>query len=160
MIDKHAQQRLNKLIEAAKATEATVHPCGTVLESADLVNGCYVQPTLVWDIDHTHTLVTEEQFGPVLPILEYESLPELFEELNGQDYGLSGSVWGSNLTELKTIASQRQTGRVFINAARAMGQFAGELPAGGHKHSGIGWEKSVFGLREYYQYQTINGPIR
>jgi acyl-CoA reductase-like NAD-dependent aldehyde dehydrogenase len=160
VIDKQAQQRLNKLIEAAEAAGATVHPCGTVLESADLVNGCYVQPTLVWDIDHAHTLVTEEQFGPVLPILEYESLPELVEELNGQDYGLSGSVWGSNLTELKTIASQLQTGRVFINAARAMGQFAGELPAGGHKHSGLGWEKSVFGLREYYQYQTINGPIR
>jgi len=49
---------------------------------------------------------------------------------------------------------------VFINAARAMGHFAGELPAGGHKHSGLGWEKSVFGIREYYQYQTINGPIR
>ena len=160
VIDKHAQQRLHKLIEVAEAAGATVNPCGTVLESADLLNGCYVQPTLVWDIDHAHTLVTEEQFGPVLPILEYESLPELVEELNGQDYGLSGSVWGSNLIELKTIASQLQTGRVFINAARAMGQFAGELPAGGHKHSGLGWEKSVFGLREYYQYQTINGPIR
>ena len=160
VIDKDAQQRLNKLIDTVKATDATVRPCGTVLESADLVNGCYVQPMLVWDIDHADILVTEEQFGPVLPILEYESLSELVGELNSQDYGLSGSVWGSDLTELKNIASQLQTGRVFINAARAMGQFAGELPAGGHKHSGLGWEKSVFGLREYYQYQTINGPIR
>jgi acyl-CoA reductase-like NAD-dependent aldehyde dehydrogenase len=159
VIDRDAQQRLNKLIETVRTMGANIRSCGTVLESADLVNGCYVQPTLVWDIDQTHPLVTEEQFGPVLPILGYESLPELIEELNGQDYGLSGSVWGSDLADLKDIASQLQTGRVFINAARAMGQFAGELPAGGHKHSGLGWEKSVFGLREYYQYQTINGPV-
>ena len=158
VIDRDAQQRLIRLIETVEATGATIRPCGTILESADLANGCYVQPTLVWNIAHTHTLVTEEQFGPVLPILEYQSLSELIEELNDQDYGLSGSVWGSDLTDLKHTASQLQTGRVFINAARAMGQFSGELPAGGHKHSGLGWEKSVFGLREYYQYQTINGP--
>ena len=159
VIDLDAQQRLTKLIEMVKATGATIRTCGTILESADLANGCYVQPTIVWDIDHAHTLVMEEQFGPVLPILDYESLPELIDELNDQDYGLSGSVWGSDLTDLKDTASQLQTGRVFINAARAMGQFSGELPAGGHKHSGLGWEKSVFGLREYYQYQTINGPV-
>jgi acyl-CoA reductase-like NAD-dependent aldehyde dehydrogenase len=69
-------------------------------------------------------------------------------------------LWGSDLTELQDIAKHIEAGRVFINAARAMGHFAGELPAGGHKHSGLGWEKSVFGLREYYQYQTINGPSR
>lgn len=160
VIDKGAQQRLNKLIEIVEATNATVRPCGTILESADPVNGCYVQPTLVWNIDQSHTLVTEEQFGPVLPIIEYENLSELIEALNDQNYGLSGSLWGSDLTELHDIASRIEAGRVFINAARAMGHFAGELPAGGHKHSGLGWEKSVFGIREYYQYQTINGPIR
>ena len=160
VIDKDAQQRLNKLIEKVKAANATVRPCGTVLESADPVNGCYVQPTLVWNIDHAHNLVTEEQFGPILPILEYENISELIEALNNQNYGLSGSLWGSDLTELQDIARHIEAGRVFINAARAMGHFAGELPAGGHKHSGLGWEKSVFGLREYYQYQTINGPTR
>jgi len=160
VIDKDAQQRLNKLIEKVKAANATVRPCGTVLESADPVNGCYVQPTLVWNIDHAHTLVTEEQFGPILPILEYENLSDLIAALNNQNYGLSGSFWGSNLTELQDLARHIEAGRVFINAARAMGHFAGELPAGGHKHSGLGWEKSVFGLREYYQYQTINGPSR
>ena len=160
VIDKDAQQRLNKLIEKVKAANATVRPCGTVLESADPVNGCYVQPTLVWNIDHAHNLVTEEQFGPILPILEYENISELIEALNNQNYGLSGSLWGSDLTELQDIARHIEAGRVFINAARAMGHFAGELPAGGHKHSGLGWEKSVFGLREYYQYQTINGPCR
>ena len=160
VIDKDAQQRLNKLIEKVKAANATVRLCGTVLESADPVNGCYVRPTLVWNIDHAHTLVTEEQFGPILPILEYENLSELIEALNNQNYGLSGSLWGSDLTELQDIASHIEAGRVFINAARAMGHFVGELPAGGHKHSGLGWEKSVFGLREYYQYQTITGPTR
>ena len=70
----------------------------------------------------------------------------------------SGSVWGANLEELSAVAREIEAGRVFINAARAMGDFSGELPSGGHKHSGIGWEKSTFGLREYYQYQTINGP--
>ena len=158
VIDNDAQLRLNKLIATVKSTNATVRPCGTVLESADLTNGCYVQPMLVWDIDQSHHLVAEEQFGPILPIIGYDNLPRLIEDLNDQDYGLSGSVWGSNLGELRDVASSIQAGRVFINAARAMGGFSGELPAGGHKHSGLGWEKSVFGLREYYQYQTINGP--
>ena len=160
VIDNDAQLRLSKLISTAKSTNATVRPCGSVLESADLTNGCYVRPTLVWGIDQSHHLVAEEQFGPILPIIAYENLPQLIEELNDQDYGLSGSVWGSNLGELRDVASSIQAGRVFVNAARAMGGFSGGLPAGGHKHSGLGWEKSVFGLREYYQYQTINGPTR
>ena len=56
----------------------------------------------MWDIDHQNTLVTEEQFGPVLPILEYESLPELIEELNDQDYGLSGPFGAQISPTLKT----------------------------------------------------------
>lgn len=158
VIDKEAQQRLSALIDQTRACNAVIRPCGTILESADLNNGCYVQPTLVWNVEQSHPLVVEEQFGPVLPILGYDDPSELVEELNSEDYGLSGSVWGANLEELSAIAHEIEAGRVFINAARAMGSFSGELPSGGHKHSGIGWEKSTFGLREYYQYQTINGP--
>jgi acyl-CoA reductase-like NAD-dependent aldehyde dehydrogenase len=158
VIDEEAQQRLSALIDQTRASNAVIRPCGTILESADLTNGCYVQPTLVWNIEQSHPLVVEEQFGPVLPILGYDDPSELVEELNSQDYGLSGSVWGTNLEELSAVAHEIEAGRVFINAARAMGSFSGELPSGGHKHSGIGWEKSAFGLREYYQYQTINGP--
>ena len=159
VIDDDAQHRLNTLIDQTRSCNAVVRPCGTILESADLRNGCYVQPTLVWNIEHSHPLVIEEQFGPVLPILGYDNTLELVKELNSEDYGLSGSVWGANLEELSTVAREIEAGRVFINAARAMGDFSGELPSGGHKHSGIGWEKSTFGLREYYQYQTINGPV-
>ncbi len=160
VIDEEARRRLRILLDqTAGASNAVIRPCGKILESADFINGCYVQPTLIWNIDHSHPLVVEEQFGPILPILEYDNLSELIQELNGQDYGLSGSVWGAKLEELSAVAHEIEAGRVFINNARAMGGFSGELPSGGHKHSGIGWEKSVFGLREYYQYQTINSPI-
>ena len=159
VIDKEAQQRLSALIDQTRACNAVIRSCGSILESADLTNGCYIQPTLVWNIVHSHPLVVEEQFGPVLPILGYDDPLQLVDKLNSEDYGLSGSVWGANLEELSAVAHEIEAGRVFINAARAMGGFSGELPSGGHKHSGIGWEKSTFGLREYYQYQTINGPV-
>lgn len=158
VIDKVAQDRLKKLTEEAYLANAIVEHCGTTLDSADLVNGCYVQPTLIWKISHSHPLVVEEQFGPVLPILSFERLDTLINEINNQEYGLSGSLWGSDLSKLQAFAKAISVGRIFVNSARAMGDFSGKLPAGGHRQSGLGWEKSVFGLREYYQYQTINGP--
>lgn len=159
VIDKFAQTRLEKLISEARQAGAAIKACGAILDSVDLANGCYVRPTLVWNVDRLHPIVIEEQFGPILPVLPYNDLPQLIQELNGQKYGLSGSIWGSDLHKLNAIAQSIHVGRVFINAARAMGAFSGQIPAGGHRQSGLGWEKSVFGLREYYQYQTVNGPV-
>ena len=123
VIDNEAQQRLSALIDQTRACNAVIRPCGSILESADLTNGCYIQPTLVWNIVHSHPLVVEEQFGPVLPILGYDDPSQLVDKLNSEDYGLSGSVWGANLEELSAVAHEIEAGRVFINAARAMGEF-------------------------------------
>ena len=57
VIDKEAQQRLSALIDQTRACNAVIRPCGTILESADLTNGCYVQPTLVWNIEQSHPLI-------------------------------------------------------------------------------------------------------
>ena len=156
VIDKLAQGRLNSLIQSAKDSGAVVRSGGVTLPTADLQNGCYVLPTLIWDVDSSHSIVAEEQFGPILPIVKYTDIEQVIDEINSQEYGLSGSVWGADSTTCSMYASRLEVSRVFINAAKPNGAFAGELPAGGHKQSGVGWEKSIYGLREYYQYRTIN----
>lgn len=156
VIDHAQQSRLQGLIARARADGAEVEALGQWCPSADLAAGCYVQPHLVTAIAADHPLVLEEQFGPILPVVTYTDLDAALDEVNRTEYGLSGSVWGNDSAALQALAVRMEAARVFMNSPRPLGAIADQMPAGGLKQSGLGWEKSVYGIREYYQYQSIN----
>jgi acyl-CoA reductase-like NAD-dependent aldehyde dehydrogenase len=86
----------------------------------------------------------------------FDDLDAVIDEVNRTEYGLSGSLWGDHLPTLQSLARRMEAARVFLNSPRPVGAIADQMPAGGLKQSGLGWEKSVYGIREYYQYQSIN----
>lgn len=90
-------------------------------------------------------IVTEEPFGPVIPLLKYEDYEDVIERANNSVYGLGASVWGKDIELAKTIAQRLQAGTVWINECAVLSP---GVPFGGHKQSGVGLEGGLDGLKE------------
>ena len=127
--------------------------CGT--------SGYFYAPTIVANIAEGVRLVDEEQFGPVLPILKYQTVEEAIVRANNTHYGLGASVWGTDPLAVNSVAHQLQAGIVWTN------EHAGDIPGlpfGGMKESGIGREGPSFDLHTYTEAQSMKlmrelGPL-
>lgn len=107
--------------------------------------GYFYPTTLVADISHDNPLVTEEQFGPALPIIKYSSLEQAIEWANALDVGLGSSVWGTDLEQCKQVAARLEAGTTWINKHGAIDP---RVPFGGIKRSGFGLEFGLEGLKQ------------
>ncbi|MEU8623557.1 aldehyde dehydrogenase family protein [Streptomyces sp. NPDC048669] len=105
--------------------------------------GYFFAPTILADVPSDSPAVTEEQFGPVLPVLPYGSLDEAVEAANDTCYGLGGSVWGTDLDRAEAVADRLECGTVWINhhAEPSLAQ-----PFAGVKESGAGVAGGPWGL--------------
>lgn len=80
-------------IESARKEGGTFLAGGHAIEG----DGYFIRPTLVTGLAHDATLVREEQFGPVLPILPYDTIEEAIGYANEIEYGLGGIIWTGNV---------------------------------------------------------------
>ena len=97
--------------------------------------GYFIQPTIVRDISDDARLVTEEQFGPVVPVLRYSDVDDAIARANDSDYGLGGTVWAKDLDRAFQVAARIETGTVWINSFLDVSP---DISFGGAKQSGIG----------------------
>ena len=119
--------------------------------------GYFIAPTIVADIGDDTRLVTEEQFGPVLPVLSYKTVDEAVERANDTRMGLCASVWTSDKKRGEQVASRIEAGTVWIN--HHVGSHP-DIPFGGFKESGLGREHGLMGLHAYMEPQVINVPLQ
>ncbi|WP_288436682.1 aldehyde dehydrogenase family protein [uncultured Chryseobacterium sp.] len=112
-------------------------------QKSDL-EGYFIPVTLVGNVDNGHRIVDEEQFGPVLPIIQYKTLEEAITKANDSENGLGASVWSDDLNEAQKVAAQLQAGTVWINQHGAIHPL---VPFGGAKQSGYGVEFGIEGLK-------------
>jgi phenylacetaldehyde dehydrogenase len=140
-----------RLVDAAKASGARVLLGGN--PDPDRA-GHFYPTTLIADIDNNNPLVTEEQFGPALPIIRYSTLDEAVANANALDVGLGASVWSSDSAAARTVAARLEAGTVWINKHGAVDP---RIPFGGAKQSGYGLEFGVEGLKALGIPQVING---
>ena len=115
--------------------------------------GYFIPPTLVTGLREGARLVDEEQFGPALPIVTYRDEADVIERANGTMYGLSGSVWSSNVERAAEVAGQLECGTAWVNQHLAI---IPNAPFGGAKWSGIGVENGPWGLLGFTELQTVN----
>ena len=108
--------------------------------------------TLITDVDNGNSLVDEEQFGPVLPIIRYSDLDEVIERANNNPNGLGGSVWSKDVQKVKEIALRLQCDTAWINKHSPLQP---NVPFGGVKSSGVGVEFGEEGLFEKYRYPDV-----
>jgi acyl-CoA reductase-like NAD-dependent aldehyde dehydrogenase len=116
--------------------------------------GMFYEPTVLVDVDHTMSCMTEETFGPTLPIMKVENEEEALRLANDSPYGLQASVWTKDLRRGEALARRVEAGAVCVNDAQ-VNYTALELPMGGWKSSGLGTRHGAGGIRKYTQQQTL-----
>lgn len=129
---------------------------GTVIGGETLDRpGYFIRPAIVRDIHDDASIVREEQFGPVLPVLRYSDLDDAIARANDTDQGLGGTVWGNDKARALAVAGRLQTGMVWINSHMNINPF---IPMGGAKQSGMGQELGQSGLEEFTQRRLVFVP--
>lgn len=114
--------------------------------------GAFMQPTVLTNVTPDNPAFRQEFFGPVALFFPAKDDEEAIAIANNSPYGLGGSVYTADVEHGKRIASQIETGMVFINYPFIS---APELPFGGIKRSGYGTELSELGIREFVNQKLI-----
>lgn len=120
-------------------------------EIDESLSGNFVPVTVVDNPPDDSRIVSEEPFGPVLPILSFDTVDEVVACANDTQFGLGGSVWGEP-REAATVAARLETGTVWVNEIHIHGI---DIPFGGHKQSGMGVENGVEGLAGFTNTKTV-----
>lgn len=141
-------EKVLELIEDARG-RGKIIAGGTKLDRP----GYFIAPTVVRDLPDDARLVQEEQFGPVIPVLAYDTIDEVIDRANDSEFGLAGSVWTSDIDRGIAVAKRIDTGTVWINKHLDL-RF--DVPFGGAKQSGIGREQGNEGLKEFTQVKVIS----
>ncbi|MBF0816177.1 aldehyde dehydrogenase family protein [Microbacterium paludicola] len=144
---------VEEIIQEAKDAGAEVREYGE-LPGGELAGGNFLRPALVIDPDPSLRVVTQEQFGPVIPIIPFDSEDEAIAAANDTWAGLGGSVWTSSPETAQRIGSRLQCGYVWINDHGA-NRLDLRAPFGGVKQSGMGREQGIHGVRDFQDTHSI-----
>jgi acyl-CoA reductase-like NAD-dependent aldehyde dehydrogenase len=116
--------------------------------------GRFFAPTVLVDVDHSMACMTEETFGPTLPIMRVRDEEEAIRLANGTRYGLGASVFTRDAARGERVARRIEAGNVWVNDA-LMSYAAQEAPFGGMGESALGARHGAEGIRKYCRPQTI-----
>jgi acyl-CoA reductase-like NAD-dependent aldehyde dehydrogenase len=116
--------------------------------------GRFYAPTVLADVDHSMAAMTEETFGPTLPVMKVADAEEAIAQANDSPYGLGASVFSGDTARGEAVARRIEAGAVCVNDA-ALNYLALELPMGGWKESGLGVRHGAAGIRKYTRQQAI-----
>ena len=148
LINAAALERVKQKVARAVQEGARVALGGKAVEG----KGYYYPPTLLLDVRQEMTIMHEETFGPVLPVVAFDTLEEALEMANDSDYGLTSSVYTQNLNVAMKAIGGLKFGETYINRENfeAMQGFHA-----GWRKSGIGGADGKHGLNEYLQTQVV-----
>jgi len=145
---------VTRLIEKTKAGGAVVRVLGQKLEPEEWNNGYYILPHIVKDVLPDADCVTCEQFGPVIPLIPYDSVDEAVRMANDSEHGLASSIWSNDHEKAFQLARRIESGSTYVNCHN-FDSLAVGMPFGGVKQSGLGREFSVDTIGEYINYHSI-----
>jgi acyl-CoA reductase-like NAD-dependent aldehyde dehydrogenase len=123
-------------------------------QSSSQGGGRFYEPTVLVDVDHTMKIMTEETFGPTLPIMKVADVDEAVRLANDSPYGLASSVFTRDTERGEQVARRIEAGATTVNDAM-INYAALELPMGGAKASGLGSRHGAGGIRKYTSQQAI-----
>ncbi len=148
-------QIITSMIEQARSAGAEVRECGQVPDEELYQKGYFQRPALVINPDHTLDIVAEEQFGPALPVMPFDSEGEAVRLANDSRFGLCSSVWTGDRDRALLISRQLEAGYTYLNNHGPTAQdFRG--PFGGFKDSGIGRNLGYEGIAQFQGYHSIS----
>ncbi|HEY9679622.1 MAG TPA: aldehyde dehydrogenase family protein [Drouetiella sp.] len=152
LIDEAQLSIVDAHLSQARANGAEILTGGKRL---DELGGFFYSPTVLTNVNHSMDIMTQETFGPVMPIMVVDTEDEAVIKANDSEFGLAASVWAGGLSRAEAVARDLHVGTVIINdclVSHAMPQ----VPWGGLKKSGIGRSHSQFGLMDLVNIKHIS----
>ena len=142
-------KRVHNMVLGAEQEGATILCGGSLIEG---LSDSFYPPTLLGNCTQKMKIVTDEVFGPVLPIITFESLEEVIEMANDSEYGLTSTIYTNNYKYVMELTTNLECGEVYVNRQQ------GEAYQGFHagwKQSGIGGDDGKHGFEEFLQIKTV-----
>ena len=149
IVNNRHYRRLAGYLEDAKQRGATVVYGGGTEGSED-----YIEPTVLTDVDPSSDVMTEEIFGPVLPVYSYSSLDQPIEVINSKEKPLALYIYSKDKRNIAQIIEGTRAGGTCINH-NAIHFFNHNLPFGGSNNSGIGKGHGFFGFEAFSNARSV-----
>ncbi len=154
VIDAASAARIHAMVEAAAGEGAEVAAGGRSVTIEGCDGGSFYEPTVLTGVRPDHVIAREEVFGPVLSVLEVDSLDEAVAVVNSAAYGLSAAVYTRDVNAAMRAVAAIDTGIVYVNAPTIGAEI--HLPFGGTKHTGNGYrEAGTRGLEQFSETKTV-----
>ena len=148
------------LIEAAALEKVEKHVADAISKGAKLITGGkrsiasknFYEPTILSNVNNQMLITYEETFGPVAPIISFETDEEVIALANNSQFGLASYFYSRDIGRIWKVAEALEYGMVGVNTGIISNEVA---PFGGVKQSGLGREGSVYGMDEYLEMKYV-----
>ncbi|MDG1804304.1 aldehyde dehydrogenase [Flavicella sp.] len=150
MVSKDQMEKVAEMVEFAKKEGAEVVVGGT--RSSQFDKGFFYQPTLLTNVKQNMQIIQEEVFGPVLPVMKFNTLDEAIALANDSEFGLTSSIFSENFNKVMHASQELDFGETYINREHF------EAIQGFHagwKKSGLGGADGKHGMQEYLQTKVV-----
>ncbi|WP_319532413.1 NAD-dependent succinate-semialdehyde dehydrogenase [uncultured Cohaesibacter sp.] len=123
-----------------------------IIQGGSRLQGTFFEPTVITNVPRSALVSTEETFGPVAPLIKFDTEEEAIEMANDTEFGLAGYFYSNDLGRVWRVAEAMETGMVGVNTGLISTEVA---PFGGIKQSGLGREGSKYGIEDYLEIKYI-----
>ncbi len=148
------QQRADVEVQVQDALARGAHVVfgGDRPQGEEYAKGWFINPTILVDVSHESRMVTEEVFGPALPVMRIKDLDQGLERANNSPFGLGSSIWTGSMAAAHRAVQELDAGYTWVNALQIAHD---ELPFGGTKQSGFGKEHGLEAFHEYTEQKAV-----
>lgn len=154
VINQSALEKISHYVQIGQREGATLIYGGRVLNAPPYNEGFYFEPTIFTNVKNNMVIAQEEIFGPVVSIIEVNSLEEAIEVNNSVKFGLSSSIFSQDINKIFKAQRDLDTGIVYVNAGTTGAEI--HLPFGGTKGTGNGHRDSgQAALDVYTEWKSI-----
>lgn len=143
---------MERLVELSVKEGATVSYGGGKPKGQQFEKGYWFEPTILTNVRQEMTVVHEEIFGPILPVIKFETFDEVMGYANDSEFGLAAMVFTKDMNKIMRLTDELEFGEIYVNRGH------GEQHQGFHnglKLSGTGGEDGKYGLEQYLEKKTF-----
>ncbi|NJB35251.1 aldehyde dehydrogenase [Croceivirga sp. JEA036] len=151
-VNKNELEHMEHLVKVSIEEGATVATGGKRLQGEGFEKGYWFEPTVLTNVTQEMTIVHEESFGPILPVLKFSSFDEVIGYANDCEYGLAAMVFTNDMNKIMRCNDELEYGEIYVNRGH------GEQHQGfhnGYKLSGSGGEDGKYGFEQYMEKKTF-----
>ena len=145
-------EHMHELVATSLREGANLVCGGKAPKGTGFEKGFWFEPTVLVDVKQEMTIVHEEIFGPILPVITFSTFEQAIEFANDCEYGLACMVYTNDMNKILRCNQELEFGEIYINRGH------GEQPQGfhnGYKLSGTGGEDGKYGFEQYLEKKTF-----